>query len=123
MKDTDQQDHHSHGRSILSIALRLIESLTVFLLVLAFLALSLYVIGNYQGFLDATQRLLLILVQAAGGVCSVTSLYYTMLVALWSIRRHHLLLGRLVFGVVGALIGLTFWLSVEILVVFLGSYP
>ncbi len=123
MKDTVQHDHHSHGRSLLSVALRLIESLTVFLLVLALLALSLYIIGSYQGFLDATQRLLLTLLQAAGGVCSVVSLYYTLLVALWSFRRHHLLLGRLVFGVVGALIGLSFWLSVELLVVFLGPYP
>lgn len=97
--------------------------MTVFLLILALLALSLYVIGSYQDFLDSTQRLLLTLLKAAGGVCSVAGLYYTVLAAIWSVRRHHLLLGRLIFGTIAALLGATFWLLVESLVVFLGPYP
>jgi hypothetical protein len=123
MKTTGQEGHHSHGRSLLSLALRLVESLTVFLLVLALLALSLYVIGSHQDFLDSTQRLLLTLLKAAGGVCSIASLYYTVLAVIWSIRRHHLLLGRLIFGVTTALLGGSLWLLVEMLVVFLGPYP
>ncbi len=123
MNTTGQEAHHSHGRSLLSLALRLVESLTGFLLVLALLALGLYIIGSYQDFLDSTQRLLLTLLKSAGGVCSIASLYYTVLAAVWSFRRHHLLLGRLFFGAATALFGASLWLLVEMLVVFLGPYP
>ncbi|MFP4429823.1 MAG: hypothetical protein ACLFPV_01085 [Spirochaetaceae bacterium] len=123
MKTTEQEAHHSHGRSFLSLALRLVESLSVFLLVLALLALSLYIIGSYQDFLDSTQRLLLTLLKSAAGVSSIASLYYTVLAAAWSLKRHHLLLGRLVFGAITALFGASLWLLVEMLVVFLGPYP
>lgn len=113
----------SHGRSLLSIALRIVESLTAFLLILALLALSLYIIGGYQGFLDSTQNLLLTLLRAAGGVCAVAGLYYVILAVLWSTRNHHLLLGRIIFGSVAGLLGVVFWLGVELLVVFIGPYP
>ena len=121
--DAGIHHHHSHGRSLLSVFLRIVESLTVFLLVLALLALSLYLIGNYQSFLDSTQRLLLTLLRASGGICAVAALHYTVLLIVWTISRRHLLLGRMIFGVVATLIGLSLWLSVEGLVVFIGPYP
>lgn len=125
MKQNDEKSHHhhSHGRSLLSVFLRIVESLTVFVLVLALLALSLYLIGNNQSFLDSTQRLLLTLLRASGGICAVAALYYTVITAVWSISRRHLLLGRMIFGVVATLVGLSLWLMVEGLVVFIGPYP
>ncbi len=120
----DASDHRRHsGRSFLTASLRIIESLTGFLLILSLLALSLYVIGTFQEFLPSTQLLLLTLLRSAGGLCAVAAVYYMVLAGIWSARRRHLLLFRLSFGLLATVFGTSTWIFVEFLVVFIGSYP
>ena len=109
--------------SLITILLRVLESLTIFLFVLTLLALGMYAIGTSQEFLASTQRLLLTLLRAGAGASALSGLHYTAVAVAWSRERHHTLHGRILFGGITVLVGTVTWLSVELLVVFLTPYP
>ena len=111
------------GDSLITIVLRVLESLTIFLFILTFLALGMYAIGTSQEFLASTQLLLLTLLRAGAGAAALAGLHYTAVAVVWSRERHHTLYGRILFGGITVLVGTAIWLSVELLVVFLTPYP
>ncbi len=99
--------------------MRLLEGMTAFFFVCSFVVLGLYLLGNYQEFLDDTQTLLLRILRIVGLLCALTGGYYTVTLLMWMVRRHRLLLFRFIYGLLATSIGLALSLSVTFLSVLL----
>jgi hypothetical protein len=93
------------GSSILYRTVRVLEGASFFSVAALLLVSALFILGNYQEFLDSSLDLLLrvmsglSLVTIASGAC-----YFAGLVA-WMARRRHLMLLRAVYGIVAVAVG------------------
>ncbi len=95
MKELTHRQHHS-----LYHALRLLESATVFTFLLMLLVLGLFLLGNYQEFLDSSQNMLLGVLRTASLASALVGIYYFVALVVWMLRRRHSLPLRVVFSVV-----------------------
>jgi glucan phosphoethanolaminetransferase (alkaline phosphatase superfamily) len=71
---------------------------------------SVYILGNFQSFLESTQLRILSLVQITGIIGLVVSLYYLVFLISWIIRRRRIPVARLIY----ALFALTLHLALAI---------
>jgi glucan phosphoethanolaminetransferase (alkaline phosphatase superfamily) len=97
--------HHFLLRS-----LHLLEAATVFFLSSSLMGFSVYILGNFQSFLESTQLRILSLVQITGIIGLVVSLYYLVFLISWIIRRRRIPVARLIY----ALFALTLHLALAI---------
>lgn len=107
--------HKRHRGSVLYRNMRLLEGMTAFFFVCSLVVLGLYLLGNYQEFLDDTLNLLLGILRLAGLLCALTGAYYTVTLLLWMIRRHRFLLFRFIYALAATSTGLVLSLSVTFL--------
>ena len=85
--------------------MRNVEGVSLFFSFFMLLVAGLYWIGNFQGFLSESQRMLLEIVEVTGLLCALTSAYYLALLSLWMIRRRFLVLPRIVYAVSAIFLG------------------
>lgn len=111
--------HKRHRGSVLYRTMRLLEGMTAFFFVGSLVVLGLYLLGNYQEFLDDTQTLLLGILRVAGLLCALTGAYYTVTLILWMIRRHRFLPFRFLYALLATSVGLALSLAVTFLSVLL----
>ena len=69
------------------------------------LVLGLFIMGNYQEFLDRSQSMLLSMVFLLGLLCVSTGLFYVVSLTAWMIRRRHALILRLLYGLLATAVG------------------
>lgn len=78
--------------------LRLLEGANVFFLLMVLLLVGLFVLGNFQEFLDGSQLMLLRLMSLASMLCIASGLSYVASLVVWMIRRRHVMVLRLLYG-------------------------
>ena len=108
-KDQKQHDlhpEHPHLRPTLLRMVRILESINVFSFILALLAFGIFLLGNFQGFLDSSLRLLMEIIRISGLICAFSALYYLVALVSWMIRRKKALFFRLVYGIISLALGL-----------------
>lgn len=93
--------------SVLYRTLRIVESAHLFFTFATQLTAGLFVMGNYQEFLDSSQLLLLQLLSIAGVLCAASGVWYVVSLSIWMIRRRRLMplrfFGSLITTTMGAL--------------------
>lgn len=104
-------------RSVLYRNMRLLESLSAFFFIFSLIILGLYLLGNFQEFLDETQRFLLSALRICGLLCALTGVYYTVSLVLWMFRRGRFLLLRFLYALTATCTGITLSLAVTFLTV------
>ena len=77
----------------------------MFGLVALLLVGALFVIGNYQQFLDSSLMLLLRLESGLSLLCVTSGVCYLAGLFAWMIRRRHVMFFRVVYGVVAVALG------------------
>jgi hypothetical protein len=77
----------------------------VFFFLAVLITAALFVLGNFQEFLDTSQLLLLQFLSAGGVLCAASGVWYLFSITIWMIRRRHLMLLRLVLTVISTSIG------------------
>ena len=102
MRSTMQAHHH---RSVLFRTVRIVESANLLFFIGTLLVLGLFVMGNYQEFMDRSQTMLLQMVFFLGLLCVSTGVFYLGTLIAWMVRRRHFLVLRLIYGLVAAAIG------------------
>lgn len=75
----------------------------------------LFIVGNFQEFLDRSQTMLLSMVFFLGLLCTATGVFYIVSLVIWTIRRKHLLFFRFVYGILATAIGTACALGIGIL--------
>lgn len=95
---------HSHG-TVFRVGIRVFESLTIFFLLNSAVAFLLYLVGNYQEFLDSSQFLLLDVLRVSGLLCTLSGLYYFVSLLVWSLRVRHFYFSRVLFSIAAILVG------------------
>jgi len=100
---TFMQAHHH--RSILFRTVRIVESANVLFFVGTLLVFGLFVMGNYQEFMDRSQNMLLQMVFFLGLLCVSTGLFYLGSLIVWMVRRRHILVFRVIYALVAIAIG------------------
>ena len=93
-----------HG-SILYRTIRVLEGTSVFGLTSLLLVGALFVLGNYQQFLDTSLMLLLRLMSALSLLCVASGACYVVGLLVWMIRRRHVMVVRLLYGLVATAVG------------------
>lgn len=94
-----------HGSSVLYRTIRWLEGTSLFLLSAALLLGGVFVLGNYQSFLDSTQLLVLQLLSATGVLCLSSGVCYLLALVVWMIRRRRAMVFRLLYAVVATAVG------------------
>ncbi len=94
-----------HHRSVLFRTLRIVESANFLFFIGTLLVFGLFVMGNYQEFLDRSQSMLLQMVFFLSLLCVSTGVFYLGSLIAWMIRRRHILILRVVYGLVSTAIG------------------
>ena len=84
--------------------MRLLEGANVFSLLSLAMVTGLFVLGNYQEFLDESQLMLLDLLSLLAMFGVASGLCYMVALVIWMIRRRHAMLFRFVYAVVATLI-------------------
>ena len=102
MRSTLQAHHH---RSVLFRTVRIVESANLMFFIGTLLVLGLFVLGNYQEFLDRSQTMLLQLVFFLSLLCVSTGLFYLGSLIAWMVRRRHFLILRVIYGLVATAVG------------------
>lgn len=85
-------------RSILYRTMRILESANLLFLVNVLLVAGLFVLGNYQEFMDASLILLVRLLSILSILCVASGLSYVATLIVWMIRRRHFMAFRLAYG-------------------------
>ena len=91
--------------SVMYRTLRIVESAHTFFLFGTLLTGGLFVAGNYQEFLDASQILLLQILSVMGVLCGASGLWYAGGLVIWMVRRRKPMLVRLFASMLSSLIG------------------
>ncbi len=99
--------------------MRLLESITGFFFSCSLVVLGLFLLGNYQEFLDQTQMLMLSILRMCGLLCALTGVYYSGSLLLWMIRRRRFLLLRVLYALIATTSGIVLTLGVTFLTVML----
>ena len=93
--------------SVLYRFLRLLESATLFFSVSVLVCAGLFVLGNAQGFLDDSLRMLLNMLVVFSTLGVTSAACYIGSLVIWMARRRHLMLGRFLLGVLAAVVTLS----------------
>ncbi len=93
--------------SVLYRFLRLLESTTLFFVVGALLVAALFVLGNVQEFLDSSLRMLLNLMVVFSTLGVTSAVCYLVACITWMIRRRHVMIVRLLAGLVAVALTLS----------------
>jgi hypothetical protein len=104
-----------HHRSVLFRTVRIVESANLMFFIGTLLVLGLFVLGNYQEFMDRSQTMLLQLVFFLSLLCASTALFYLVSLIVWMIRRRHLLIFRVIYALVATVVGAAGALGIGIL--------
>lgn len=105
LRQMRRASHGHHGRSVLFRTVRIVGSANVLFFFGTLILLGLFVMGNYQEFLDSSQRMLIYGVFFVGLLCVSTGVFYVVSLVIWMFRRGHLLLFRLIYGVAATAVG------------------
>ncbi len=92
-------------RSILYRTMRLLEGANLFSLLSLVLAAGLFVLGNFQEFLDTSQMLLLRVLSASSMLCIASGLCYVVTLVIWMFQRRHFMVFRLFYGMAATVTG------------------
>ena len=95
---------HQSG-SILYRTIRVLEGTSFFSLVSLLLVGALFVLGNYQEFLDSSLLLLVRMMSALSLICIASGVCYVVGLVAWMARRRHIMLLRIVYGVIAVGVG------------------
>lgn len=95
--------------------LRIVETGNVFSFLASLLVLGLFLIGNYQEFLDTSQFMLLDILAITSIVCVFTGLYYMVTLVMWMVRRRHLVLLRLLYALLATAVGVVLTVTLSLL--------
>ena len=79
----------------------------MFALVSLLLVGALFVLGNFQQFLDSSLLLLVRLMSALSLLCIASGVCYIAGMLAWMVRRRHLMLLRVLYGLVVIVVGTT----------------
>lgn len=109
---------HPHHHSLYH-ALRLIESITVFLFLGMLLVLALFFLGNYQEFLDSSQNMLLVILRVTSLASAVVGFYYLIALVIWMAIRKHPLILRTLFSLLVVGVSVLLALGSELVISFL----
>ena len=104
-----------HHRSVVFRTVRLAGSANVVFFFGTLIVLGLFVMGNYQEFMDQSQRLLLQLVFLLSLLCAATGLFYLVSLIIWMARRRHILALRVLYGMVATTVGAAGTLGIGVL--------
>ena len=85
--------------------MRLLEGASLFSLLSMLLATGLFVLGNFQEFLDTSQMLLLRVLSVSSMLCIASGLCYVVTLVIWMFRRGHFMALRILYGVVATAAG------------------
>ncbi len=83
--------------------MRLLEGANLFFLMSLLLVAALFVLGNFQNFLDTSLLMLLDLLSLLSILCIASGVCYILALVVWMVRRHHLMFARLLYGCVATL--------------------
>ncbi|TVQ39239.1 MAG: hypothetical protein EA384_06985 [Spirochaetaceae bacterium] len=111
--------HKRSRRSALYRNMRLLEGITGFFFACSLIVLGVFLLGNYQEFLDQTQNLLLRILRICGLLCAMSGVYYTTSLLLWMIKRRRLLPLRVVYALIATSTGIVLTVGVTFLTVML----
>lgn len=95
--------------------LRFVETGNVFSFLASLIVLGLFLVGNYQEFLDSSQFMLLDILSVTSIVCGITGLYYLIALTVWMVRRRHLIVLRFLYGILATAIGSALTLTLSLL--------
>ena len=84
-----------HGRSYLFL---LIDRTVLFSFIMSSAVLVLYILGNYQEFLDTTQTLLLKILTVSVSFEVLVSIYYLGFLIFYAVQRRRRYIFRILFG-------------------------
>ena len=91
--------------SVLFRTVRIVSTSHIFFLFAILITAGLFVLGNFQEFLDESQLLLLQLLSACGILCAASGIWYIVSLSIWMIRRGHLMLLRAFVALVSTTTG------------------
>ena len=103
--------------------MRILEGISAFLLLLSIIALSMYLLGNYQQFLPDSQLLLLGILRVTSALCAFATVYYAGALVVWMISRRHILVGRIIYAVVAVSFAVIATLSSHLVTVIIQPVP
>jgi hypothetical protein len=86
--------------------MRLLETANVFFLLSMLLVVGLFVLGNFQEFQDTSQVLLLRMLSVMSMLCIASGLCYVVALMIWMIRRRHVMVLRVLYGLIATAVGL-----------------
>ncbi len=95
--------------------LRVVETGNVFSFLASLLVLGLFLVGNYQEFLDNSQFMLLDILAVTSLVCAFTGIYYLVALVMWMVRRRHILLLRFFYALAATAVGAVLTLVLSLL--------
>ncbi|MFW6312449.1 MAG: hypothetical protein ACOC2N_01010 [Spirochaetota bacterium] len=78
--------------------MRLLEGANLFFLLSLLLVAALFVLGNFQGFLDTSLLMLLDLLSLLSILCIASGVCYVLALLVWMLLRHHFMVLRLLYG-------------------------
>jgi hypothetical protein len=79
--------------------MRVLESASLFLVSFSLSVGALYIIGNYQNFLDRSQFMLLRVLRTGSLISVLVTAYYLLVLIVWMYRRRLLVLPRILYAV------------------------
>ncbi len=85
--------------------MRLFEAANLFCLMSLLLIAGLFVLGNYQEFLDETQLMLLGILSVFSVLCVASGFCYVVTLTVWMITRRHRMILRLLYGLFATVTG------------------
>jgi len=84
--------------------MRLLEGANLFFLLSVLLVVALFVLGNFQEFLDDSLLMLLDLLSTLSVLCIASGVCYVVALVIWMIRRRHFMALRLGYGVLATVV-------------------
>lgn len=94
---------------------RIVGSANAFFFVATLLILGLFIMGNYQEFLDSSQAMLLQLLFLSGLLSLSSGLFYIVSLVTWMISRRRIVMIRFLYGLVSAAVGAAAALAIGVL--------
>ncbi|TVQ26923.1 MAG: hypothetical protein EA383_04160 [Spirochaetaceae bacterium] len=78
--------------------MRMLESASLFLVSFSLSVGALYIIGNFQSFLDRSQFMLLLVLRGSSFLSVLVTAYYLAFLVMWMFRRRIFVLPRIVYA-------------------------
>ncbi len=120
------EDHHAgHGLHVLDFhptilrVMRFLESINIYFFLNVLLVFSLYMLGNFQKFMDSTLLMLMSILQIGGILCALTGGYYLFFLVIWMVRRRKFLIFRSFYSLFSVVSGLSITIGINFITVIL----